>query len=214
MDPMTPVAPASRGARVRRGLGAAALAVATAAVSHSGAGAEAPSPAVLALAVLLVAPVAVLLAGRSLGLLRLGLVVASSQLLFHGLFSWLSGPVALVSAEGAAGAHAGHGLSASLQAVAVESAHAHEAPGMLAAHLAAALVTVLAVRFAARSRVIVHAALRLVIARAVAVVRALPVALPVPIPRERPAFSLRLSARLAGHGTVLSHRGPPLLLAA
>lgn len=133
----------TRWARVARGLAAAVAATVTAAASHTLAGAHAPSPAILALTFAFAAVVCVLLAGRTLSLLRLSASVLLSQLAFHGLFLTGGGEVSVVGAS-PSGAHFHDGST--LELVAAGSGHAAHSVPMTLAHLVAAVLTIAAVR--------------------------------------------------------------------
>ncbi|MCM6764108.1 hypothetical protein NB037_16970 [Rathayibacter sp. ZW T2_19] len=135
----------TRWARVARGLAAAVAATVTAAASHTLAGAHAPSPAILALTTAFAAVVCVLLAGRTLSLLRLSVSVLLSQLAFHALFLTAGGggEVSVVGAS-ASGAHFHDGST--LELVAAGSGHAAHSGPMTLAHLVAAVLTIAAVR--------------------------------------------------------------------
>jgi len=133
----------TRWARVARGLAAAVAATVTAAASHTLAGAHAPSPAILALTSAFAAVVCVLLAGRTLSLLRLSASVLLSQLAFHGLFLTGGGDVSVVGAT-ASGTHFHDGST--LELVAAGSGHAAHSVPMTLAHLVAAVLTIAAVR--------------------------------------------------------------------
>lgn len=131
-------------ARLTRGLLVAVLSTFLAGASHAIAGGGVPLlPAILA--VVLGTLVCVLLAGHQLTLPRATLGVAASQVLFHSLFSVFSG--ATVSSTVVSGGHA-HGTVPQL-AVPVALSPAHDQLGlfMLATHLTAGLLTILAVKY-------------------------------------------------------------------
>jgi hypothetical protein len=134
----------TRWARVARGLAAAVAATVTAAASHTLAGAHAPSPAILALTVAFAAVVCVLLAGRTRSLLRLSLSVLLSQLVFHVLFLAGGGGEVIVVGSTGTGAHFHDGSTVEL--VAAGGGHAAHSLPMTLAHLAAAVLTIAAVR--------------------------------------------------------------------
>ncbi len=171
-------------ARLLRGWAAAVVATLVAAGSHTLASSTepghdaGPAPVVWILTLALAGPLCTALAGRALSWWRLGSAVASSQLLFHWLYSQsavLPGhPAGPVPADPAGhAAHAGHpGLAAQSVQVppsspAVEASQPAAAPGlvdgplpgaealqsadhsslaMVAAHVLAAVVTVLLLR--------------------------------------------------------------------
>ena len=131
-----------------RGVIAAAVATFVALVSHVAAGAEMPGPLGILIPFALALPVTILLAGRSLSLLRLSVAVVISQALFHALFVF--GTVDLVVHTG----HAHHGQAAELPA-GPGTAHAHSlldsTPEMMLAHLAGAVVSIVALHSGERS---------------------------------------------------------------
>ncbi|HEY4614326.1 MAG TPA: hypothetical protein VIG75_02570 [Citricoccus sp.] len=152
-------------ARLTRGWAAAVVATLMAAGSHTLAAGHdaAPAPVVWLLTLVLAGPVCTALAGRAQSWWRLAVAVASSQVLFHWLYSWPAvptgapgslrvarpGPQSGVQHELHHGAHGltlappvgpgpaapGDGLSGDLLA-------AHTGPSMAAAHVVAAAVTV------------------------------------------------------------------------
>ena len=77
---------ASRKPAVLRGFAAATLSIFIALAGHVTGGGEMPGPLGLLVPWVLSLMVCILLAGRKLSLIRLGLSVAASQLLFHTLF--------------------------------------------------------------------------------------------------------------------------------
>ena len=123
-----------------------------------------PAPILWILTLALAGPVCTALAGRRLSWWRLSAGVAASQLLFHWLYSATAtaAPAAtpvLTGAHGGHGQHGGHpgGLAALATAATTTGPGAGEAsgigaalhadsPAMVAAHLLAAVVTVLALR--------------------------------------------------------------------
>ncbi|MGM7671205.1 hypothetical protein [Microbacterium sp. A93] len=166
-------APVRGTSRLLRGWAAAFVATLLAAGSHtvanlveSGASHAAhdagPAPILWILTLALAGPVCTALAGRRLSWWRLSAGVAASQLLFHWLYSATAVPAAaptLTGLHGGHGAHAGH--AESMIAVAAVGAGAGTAAGtetgvgaalhadspvMVAAHLVAAVVTVVVLR--------------------------------------------------------------------
>ncbi|NUL47556.1 hypothetical protein F7P69_20475 [Cellulosimicrobium funkei] len=168
--------PVRGAARLLRGWAAALVATVLAAGSHtvanlveSGASHAAhdagPAPILWILTLALAGPVCTALAGRRLSWWRLSAGVAASQALFHWLYSATASaaPAAapvLTGSHGGHGQHGGHpeGLAAITTATATATVpgtgevpgagaalHA-DSPAMVAAHLLAAVVTVLALR--------------------------------------------------------------------
>ena len=133
---------ASRWARFVRGWLTASVAVFVAALSHLAAGGNAPGPLSLVLALAFAGIASVLLAGKSLSLLRLSLSVGISQLLLHGLFGLGGGSSVTMTST----SH--HGAVPLVDAAASPLMHA---PGALSgggwmwvAHALAAIVTIAA----------------------------------------------------------------------
>ncbi|SJN37254.1 hypothetical protein FM125_11475 [Micrococcus lylae] len=160
-----PALPVHGGARLARGWAGAVLAVVLAAASHTVLGAaHAPHPMVLLLAVALAAPVCTLLAGRRLSLPRVLAAVLGSQAILHGLYSLASPAPEASAAFPTTAGHLGHAVPASGELASFAAAHssAHTAAhggagghdhlglGMLAAHVVAALLTVLLIRHGER----------------------------------------------------------------
>ena len=181
----------TRAARVARGLVAAGFATFVAAFSHTVAGGTAPSAFGVLACLVLASAASVLLAGRTFSAWRLAASVALSQALFHGLFSTLGDPVAVE--------HVHAGMPA-MDAPALD-----ERGEMLAAHLVAGLITLVALRYGERAFWGLAHTARLLLARL------LPVAVPT-----RPALPrLVPTARVAVPRTILllsamRRRGPPV----
>lgn len=218
--------PAHGAARLARGWAGAVLAVGLGASSHTVLGAgQAPHPLVLLLAVVLAAPICTVLAGRRLSLPRVLAAVTGSQAILHGLYTLASpAPGAHAGLLTTAG-HLGHAVPAtgdlasfaaaqsSAHAAAHATAvggHAHHGLGMVAAHAAAALLTVLLIRHG--ERLLVRAA-GLVVA---AVLRHRVPALRPAAGRVHLAWASTAPAVPAGRKLVGSTglRGPPALLVA
>ncbi|MEF2978740.1 hypothetical protein [Subtercola sp. YIM 133946] len=227
----------SRAARTLRGLGAAGVAVFVAAFSHVAGGGSAPGSVGLLLALAFSAVVCVLLAGKTLSLLRLSIGVGLSQLALHLLFS-VGTPVGGIGARatGMAGmtgtanttsmpgmgsmGSMGHGSGApDLLALLLNGGTATQGAGhalsavdcswMWLAHLVAALVTVWALRRGEQSIVSVIESARMYVLRLVRVVY-------VERPTPRTPNGVVVS-RDPGHPRALwiligrlRHRGPPV----
>lgn len=221
-----PALPVHGGARLARGWAGAVLAVGLGAASHTVLGAaHAPHPLVLLLAVALAAPVCTVLAGRRLSLPRVLAAVLGSQAILHGLYSLASPAPGVSAAFPTTAGHLGHAVPASGElasfAAAHSSAHAavhagaaggheHLGLGMLAAHMAAALLTVLLIRHG--ERLLVRAA-GLVVA---AVLRRRVPALRPAVGRVRLVWGTSAPLAPAGRELVGSTglRGPPVALVA
>lgn len=184
----------SRWARVARGWTAAGFATLAAAVSHTLAGGIAPSLFGMLVSVVISASVCTVLAGRTLSWWRLAASVALSQLLFHWLFSGLGLPAAIEP----------HDMSS----MAMDApTHAHPAATMWLAHLAAALLTFVAFRYAESAFWGVADTARLMLARLLAVVIPLfPARATPPAEVERRFVPRDLALLLSS----MRHRGPPL----
>lgn len=218
--------PVHGGARLARGWAGAVLAVGLGAGAHTVLGAgQTPHPLVLLLAVVLAAPICTVLAGRRLSLPRVLAAVTGSQAILHGLYSLASPlPGAHAGLPTTAG-HLGHAVPASGElasfAAAQSSAHAavhtagpgghdHHGLGMIAAHAAAALLTVLLIRHG--ERLLVRAA-GLVVG---AVLRHRVPALRPAVGRVHPVWASTAPAVPAGRELIGSTglRGPPAVLVA
>ena len=185
-----------------------ALVVGLSTLTHRLGGADAPGLFAIAVLTTILWPVAILATRRRLGPVALLTGLGAGQLLGHGLLGWLgsgaTGVAASVSVECLQ--HATHAASAVSAACAIDpvsaAAHAHGQAGtalpMLAAHVAATLITAVLV---ARGERVLWRVLDLVL-------RALPV-LPTPVTGRapRPTAALFLPSRL--DLTVLAGRGPP-----
>lgn len=179
----------SRAARVARGAVAAGFATFVAAFSHTVAGGVAPSVFGVLASLLLSTAGCALLAGRELSLWRLAASVGLSQLLFHGLFSTVGAPVPVE-----------HAHETMLPDAPASAAHGD----MLAAHVLAGVVTLIALRFGERAFWGVARTALLLFARL------LPVAVPVTpgiprlVPQRRVARSISVLLL-----SPMRHRGPP-----
>ncbi|WP_243076837.1 hypothetical protein [Microbacterium sp. SS28] len=192
----------ARQLRTLRGISAAGVATVVASTAHTLAGGGAPSAALVAVVILLAAPVAVALAGRTLALWRLALTVLASQLVFHVAFALSAGAT---GAAGAAAAHAHHG------ALVLDSGPAAAwtlDPLMLLGHAVAAVVTIAALHRGERMlRSIVRGLLRLLAARWDVPRPDFPALLAPSVPGER-------GIRPPLFVTEVSRRGPPVGCAA
>lgn len=127
--------------------------------THTGHDAD-PAPILWILTLALAGPVCTALAGRRLSWWRLSAGVTASQLLFHWLYAATAGPAAtptLSGLDGHHGTHAGHtgslvsgiGSSAGTNLGEMQGAGGSmhtDSPAMAAAHLLAAVVTVVVLR--------------------------------------------------------------------
>jgi hypothetical protein len=194
----------SRGIRTARGIAAACFAVFVAALFHDAAGGGLPSPLAVALALAFAAPLCIALAGRRITLWRQAASVAVSQLLLHLLFglggdstgTTLNAPVGHLHAGMQIGITGGH-------AVAMRD----DTAPMLLAHVAAAIVTVAALRHGERT-IAALANFTVLLVTAIAKLDVSPVPVAVRMPVQTRPLTLRAPALVLGS---LRHRGPPLL---
>ena len=183
----------SRSARVARGGVAAGFATFVAAFSHALAGGVAPSAFGMLVCLVIAATVCILLAGRTLSIVRLAASVAISQALFHSLFVSLGTPVI-----------APHGMGSMIPDAA--ALHPHAGATMWLAHALAALVTVAALRFGERALWGLGSTTRLLLARLLPVLVVL-----FAVPRRVRVLERRFMPRdLAPLLSTMRHRGPPL----
>lgn len=140
--------PVRGSARLLRGILSAALAVGFAAAAHTAAGHHAPHAVVIMLAMAVSIPLCTALSGVRLSRSRLVAAVLSSQMVLHGLFEFFPARQAATRLTGSEepSAHAHHGPEAPLSLPADPQAHLHAGlsepeAAMIAAHLAAALLT-------------------------------------------------------------------------
>lgn len=187
----------SRWARVWRGTGAATFATVVAAFSHIVGGGHPPTIFALAVSLAFSVMACVLLAGRSLSLVRLSIAVGISQALFHTLFGALGAPVAAIHS---------HGGTVAMDATATAPAHA----SMWLAHAGAALITIAVLRYAERAFWGLADTAALLVRRATAI--ATPIAV-MPELRTAPLVAAEdLPRTLAQVMAALRHRGPPLVV--
>ncbi|AYG03200.1 hypothetical protein [Gryllotalpicola protaetiae] len=189
--------------RALRGAGAAALAVFVAAFFHVAGGGAAPSPLALGASFVLAAPACVLLAGRRPALWRLALSVALSQFALHFLFGL--GQPSDVRFDGDTAMAGMPGMRLDVAG----GAGAAATSSMWAGHVAAALVTIVAIRHGENLlRRMLELAVRFV-------VRAISLSSVLVSPRRLVAARRALPAVLAPQflSGAWSHRGPPVRFA-
>ncbi|WP_438853974.1 hypothetical protein [Agromyces sp. M3QZ16-3] len=202
----------SRGARAARGAAIAAFAVFGASLAHTVGGGTPPGPVALALAFAFSVPVAMMMVGGRMPLLRASIAALVAQAALHLLYSvGASGRSGSVAAADSHALHAGGTIP--LDAfIAVDHGHA----AMPVAHVAAAALTVAFLVVLGRSAAAV-AAVGGALARGI---RLLVAALAgSPLPRRgdaRPPVSRRGGPPALGILLLssLRHRGPPAGLAA
>jgi hypothetical protein len=134
---------ATRWARFVRGWIAAVFATLVAVVLHTLGGGAVPGIVAIALSLAFASLACIALSGKTLSAWRLAVAVGFSQFLFHGVFSTLgtTSPVAAAS-------HHIHGI---VPFLATSSPAPHAEHWMLPAHVAAALVTFIALRYGERA---------------------------------------------------------------
>ena len=220
----------TRWARFARGWIAALFSTFVAALSHTLGGGSGPGIVPVALSLAFAGIVCIGLAGRTLSLWRVSLSVLASQLIFHGLFSLGGSGGALATPVSAPHAHypvavpvdsallgaAGSGhLGSSAMMGAMPGAMAGgpaDGVAMWLAHLAAAVVTILALRFGERAFWGLLENARLVI-RALFAQHAL--VLPPRSPRRTVTTARVFTPRdLSVLLSTMRHRGPPVSLPA
>ena len=209
--------------RSLRGIAAAVFATFVALASHMIGGGALPSAMGVVVPLVLSMLLCVLLAGRRLSLPRLSLSVLVSQSLFHLLFSVFTPMTGNHSPANALERHAMHhsgpGGSAPVPAGLASGAsgsvsdagasmHAHASPGMLSAHLVAAVLTIAMIYWSEALPAKISSFLRLVIHAL------LPTAVrPMPVPNG-PKPHLGVARILPRHLGVLRSpvltRGPPV----
>lgn len=187
----------SRHLRLLRGTASSSIATLIAAVSHTVGGGAPPHLLLMLTVSVLLTPVAALLVGTRIRLPGLAAAVISTQVAFHTLFA-AAGEIA-PSAVGGGHQHGPLVLAFPPQGA---TASAMDAP-MAAAHLVAAVLTILLLR---RGELLVQTVVRwvrMLLRRPLNAPR-LPVATPPGAPRSTPRAARRLLADCAWR------RGPPL----
>jgi hypothetical protein len=217
----------ARWATVTRGLLAATFATFVAALFHVAGGGADPSALAIVVSLTFSGLACIALAGRRLSRVRLSISVALSQLIFHALFSLGQPGVILVSTHGIRHVHdatqmamMGGGLSVAgvqgaqgMQGMQGLQDVIPDTPLMWVSHIAAAVVTIVAISRGEKAIRAVCALARIVAARLV------PVQDATPLPHLRSVttqpFARRLAlpnrARFLGR---MRHRGPPAQIAA
>ncbi|WP_130177240.1 hypothetical protein [Cryobacterium sp. SO1] len=203
----------TRWARFARGWTVAAFSTFVAALSHTVGGGAVPGLLAVVVSLAFAGIVSIALAGCSLSTWRLTIAVLASQLIFHGLFSF-GGSGGRLAATDATITHA-HAAGQSVQLMpAAGSAEAMSAGDhglmMALAHILAAVVTVVALRFGERAFWGLFTTAAVALTALVKVI----VLTPIPnIPRSIPALSASLPPRdLLVLLNPMRHRGPPVQL--
>ena len=186
----------SRWARVARGWTAAGFATFVAAFSHTVVDGAGPSAFGILVSLVISGALCTMLAGRTMSLWRLTISVGASQAMFHGLFGSLGTPVVV-----------GHRMGAMPMDAA--SAPHHAGAVMWLAHAIAAVITVVALRYAGSAFWGVADTARLLLTRLAALF--VPV---TPTARSSATIADRndLPRDLTRLLSPMRHRGPPAQL--
>lgn len=200
----------TRWARFARGWIVALFSTFVAALSHTVAGGAVPGALAVVVSLAFAGIVSIVLAGRTLSTWRLSVAVLISQLIFHGLFSFGgSGGALVTTAATTAHTHSAGTVTVLAPSVQVGSMSGAEHGAMMTvAHILAAVVTVVALRYGERA---FWGLLDIATAQLRALVRVL-VLTPIPnIPQVLSAATAALPPRdLAVLLSPMRHRGPPL----
>jgi hypothetical protein len=217
----------ARWATVTRGLLAATFATFVAALFHVAGGGADPSALAIVVSLTFSGLACIALAGRRLSRVRLSISVALSQLIFHALFSLGQPGVILVSTHGIRHVHdatqmamMGGGLNVagvqgaqSMQGMQGLQDVIPDTPLMWVSHIAAAVVTIVAISRGEKAIRAVCALARIVAARLVPVQDATPLPLQRSVTPQPFARRLALPNRVRFLGR-MRHRGPPAQIAA
>lgn len=133
----------TRQLRLLRGAAASTVATMIAATSHTIGGGALPHPLLMLAVSVLLTPVAALLVGARVRLPGLAAAVTATQVIFHGLFEIIGG---ITSTDLALGGHQHGAIVLPVDPGVADPSLLTASPGMLAAHAAAAVVTVVLLR--------------------------------------------------------------------
>ncbi|MGO4785718.1 hypothetical protein [Cryobacterium sp. W22_MBD10_FK3] len=200
----------TRWARFARGWIVAAFSTFVAALSHTLGGGAVPGSLAVVVSLAFAGIVSIALSGRTLSTWRLTAAVLLSQLIFHGLFSLGGAGGSLVTTQSSAHAHS----AGSVAVLAPSPMQAETMTGaghglmMPLAHVLAAVVTVLALRFGERAFWGLFTTATVTLQALVRVV----VPTPIPnIPRAIAAVTAAVPPRdLLVLLSPMRHRGPPV----
>ena len=201
----------TRWARFARGWIVAAFSTFVAALSHTLGGGAVPGLLAVVVSLAFAGMVCVTLAGRTLSFWRGAASVLISQIIFHGLFS-LGAPGGALGADAlaASGTHQHAALPGLIDPMALSAtAHvSHDGAAMWFAHCVAAIVTILALRYAERAFWSLVENVRLGIRTLFAPAQLeVPVDAPQRIGHEAPVFTPRDLVLVL---SAMRHRGPPV----
>lgn len=199
----------TRWARFARGWIVAGFSTFVAALSHTVGGGAAPGVLAVVVSLAFAGIVSIALSGRSLSTWRLSLAVLLSQLIFHGLFSFGGAGGRLTTTDAAAGHAHGAGQSVMLMPAGSGAMSTGDHGLMMTlAHIIAAVVTVVALRFGERSFWGLFATAAVVLRSLVRAISLSPIPL---IRRAIVAVSPWLPPRdLRVLLSPMRHRGPPV----
>jgi hypothetical protein len=206
----------TRWARFARGWIVAGFSTFVAALSHTVGGGAAPGILAVVVSLAFAGMVSIALAGRTLSTWRLTVAVLVSQVIFHGLFSLGGAGGRLATADAGLGHAHGAGQSAVLlEPTAIVGGGAMPADHgglMTAAHVIAAVVTVVALRYGERAFWGLFSTARVVVLALLGMPGAVSIA---HRPRLGATFvtGVPLRERLAPLHP-MRHRGPPVCLVA
>lgn len=185
--------------RALRGVAASAITVLLAATAHTLAGGGAPSPLLVFVAVTLAAPPAVLLVGRRPSVLRTTAAVLVAQVVFHTAFALFGGSSGVMFTTGVgAHAHMAHMVMTGAPTMSHDS--------MSAAHVIAALLTI----------IVLHRGERMLRALGRGIQRLIPLRVaraprPLSVRAVRATF-VSPTARAVILVSAIGRRGPPVLV--
>lgn len=210
----------SRWARFARGWSVALFSTLVAALSHTLGGGAAPSALAVIVSLAFAGMICVGLTGRTVSKLRLVLSVVFSQVIFHVLFSFGGAGGALITdATVTADPHTHLGVTVGLmptgltETVGSTAGHpGHAGAAMWLAHLAAALITVIALRHGDRAvaRALATARLGIRSISRLREVRRIPVAVPAELRCTPMTADAPVPHDLGIFLVTRPHRGPPV----
>ncbi len=126
--------------RLLRGASASTVATMIAALSHTFGGGSLPHPLLMLTVSVLLTPVAALLVGARVRLPGLAAAVTATQVVFHGVFELVGG----ITPSGLGlGGHQHGAIIMNIMPGAADPSLLNASPGMLAAHAAAAALTIM-----------------------------------------------------------------------
>lgn len=196
----------NRGERLVRSLSATAVAVLIAAISHVFAGAATPHIVAVAVTIAVAWPAALWLSGKRLSFPRLLALVLGSQALFHFAFGMVGQPASAGHPVATAN-HALHAMSAGDALPAAMTSSLTHTWLMWLAHAAAAVVTVVVLRFGEQAALTLASFVRDAL-RGVRVIAA--PAAPIVVRHSLPSFTHSASPNHQWIMLGMTRRGPPL----